>query len=199
MTFEELRSRLDELAGSLSATRRELEALLPHLATVIPLRDVLGMLRDVSRVAANCAAARDGGLKPPPPFYRYVGPRLPGAPGDEKYGVIYALTQVGGPDPNRFGRPRQQPIGFFWSLEQAEEMLATDTGCLNEAGFFPWAVIEEVCPGLHPTIWDQRYWEYDRQAEQWGKAAGCPAALEGHLREYYGEGSWITPNWCDIG
>jgi hypothetical protein len=190
MTPEEIHSRWRDLVRRLAAARQDLEQLLPHLSGETHLGIARGVLRDVSRAAFNCTSITEQGAEPPP-FAVSNGPKLGGS--------IYALTQIGGPDPNQRGRPRRGTVGFFWTVEQAEEVLAENYGHLNEAGFYPWAVIEEVAPGLHPDKWDQRYWEYDRRTEQWKKVDGCPAVLQGYLREWYGGEIRRGPTWCEIG
>jgi hypothetical protein len=206
MTPEELKPRMAELAGVLSAAGGELERLLPDLVGYPDLDVVRGVLRDVSRAAFNCTTIAEKGSGRSRPFAVSKGPELGGA--------IYALTTIGDPDRagpcRRAARPTPEPastmipgphrrtVGFFWTLEQAEEVLVNDYGDLDEEMYYPWAVIEEVCPGVYPDVRSQRYWEYDRQAERWKKADGCPASLQAHMRPD-SRGVRFVRNWSEIG
>jgi hypothetical protein len=118
--------------------------------------------------------------------------------GPELGGVIYALTTIGDPNRTGPGPMRCRTVGYFWALEQAEEVLTEDYGDLDEEMFYPWAVIEEVCPGVYPNVRSQRFWEYDRQVEGWKKADGCPASLQEHMRPD-SRGVRIVSNWSQIG
>src|SRR5262245_54812976 len=125
MTPEELNSRLGNLARFLSSVRADLEALLPHLSRETYLEVVRRILADVSRAAVNCdAVTRVDGTDRPLPFVVSLGPPLAGA--------IYSLTTIGadqeqGTTRYPFGeiqqRMRRRTVGFFWTPEQAEEIL----------------------------------------------------------------------------
>jgi hypothetical protein len=189
MTTKEVEERLYVLTRQLAVARRDLEQLLPHLSGEYRLDVARGVLRDVSVAAFNCRAILKQGSGP---FAVSQGPRVGGA--------IYALTTIGPPDPDLRGRLRRRTVGFFWTLEQAEEFVAGAGDGLAEASWYRWAVVEEMAPGVSPARYDQWYWEYDRQAEQWEKAGGLPAALQAHMREqdFYRYDS-THPVWCDIG
>jgi hypothetical protein len=190
MTPEELKPRMAELAGVLSAAGGELERLLPELVGYPDLDVVRGVLRDVSRAAFNCTTIAGQGSGRSRPFAVSKGPELGG--------VIYALTTIGDPNRTGPGPMRCRTVGYFWALEQAEEVLTEDYGDLDEEMFYPWAVIEEVCPGVYPDVRSQRFWEYDRQAERWKKADGCPASLQAHVRPD-SRGVRFVSNWSQIG
>ena len=53
-------------------------------------------------------------------------------------------------------------VGYFSTVERAIECLEKNWGDLNEAGYYPWAVIEAVPEGLYPVL-DQEesiFWEW---------------------------------------
>src|SRR5262249_27217413 len=196
MTPEELRSRLGNVARLLSSAREDLEALIPHLSRETYLEVVRRVLTDVSRAAANCDAVTSAeGTDRPLPFVVSLGPPTAGA--------IYSLTTIGadqehGATRYPFGeiqqRMRRRTVGFFWTPEQAEEILVENHGDLDEAGWYRWAVVEAISPGLYPPGQEHQWWEYDLQAEQWKKLAECPAAL-GEYRER----NRVGGPWCEIG
>jgi hypothetical protein len=167
MTPEELKARLEDLARRLSAAREDLGRLLPELASEPDRKVTRGLLDDLACAVAHCTAlgvAAATGQRAP--VACSLGPRLPG--------VIYSLTTVGA-DPAEgntrypFGqvqeRMRRRTVGFFWTAEQAEEVLAHNHGHLDEAGWYRWAVVGQMPAGLYPRGDGQRWWEFDPPSE----------------------------------
>jgi hypothetical protein len=89
---------------------------------------------------------------------------------------------------------RRRTVGFFWAVEQAEEILARNRGALDEAGWYRWAVIEDVSAGLYPSGCNHRWWEYDRQSDKWQKLEQCPAPIAEYLQL-----NRVSNHWCEIG
>jgi hypothetical protein len=80
--------------------------------------------------------------------------------------MIYAITTI------RIENemPRVRTVGVFTSLQHAEEVLDNNWGDLNEAGYYPWAVIESVEEGLYPiSPYFVQFYVFDRQNEKWNK------------------------------
>jgi len=58
---------------------------------------------------------------------------------------IFIITTLH-PEKGRF-----RTVGWFPTLEEAQKVLEKNWGSLNEAGWYPYAVIEAIAPGLYPT------------------------------------------------
>lgn len=194
MTPEEIKERVRELCGAFASLREALEGLLPHLSADTHLAVFRGMLADVSRAAANCAScAHEGPGRPP------IAVPL----GPPASGVFYSLTTVGAdqeqgasgyPHGEVQERMRRRTVGIFAAPEEAEAALANNYGDLAEAGWYRWAVIEEVRAGLYPGGREHQWWEYDKKADRWEKREGRPAPI----REYL-ERNRIGGHWCEVG
>lgn len=62
-------------------------------------------------------------------------------------------------------------VGYYFTQEKAIECLEKNWMDLNEAGYWPWAVIEKVEEGVYPLINDKQslWFEYNRENKKWNK------------------------------
>ncbi len=68
-------------------------------------------------------------------------------------------------------------VGYMETQEKALQCLYEDWGDLNEAGYWPWAVIEEVEEGLYPRINDKKSIWFEYGNKRWIKLNRRPAWL----------------------
>ena len=72
-------------------------------------------------------------------------------------------------------------VGFFPTKEEAIEILENNYGDLNEAGWYPWAVIEEIEDGLYPfdvhIEEKQIFFEWNEKKETWQKIDDYPLKI----------------------
>lgn len=67
---------------------------------------------------------------------------------------IYAVTTLrydGGDEMQVAGRDRCRTVGFYHDLPTAKKTVEENIGDLWEAGWYPYAVVEAVEPGLYPS------------------------------------------------
>jgi hypothetical protein len=61
-------------------------------------------------------------------------------------------------DPNII---RNRSVGWFPTLERAEEVVVSNEGDIYEAGHYNHCVIEEVVPGLYPHITREEWFKWE--------------------------------------
>lgn len=74
-------------------------------------------------------------------------------------------------------------VGFFEDKKNAEYCLEHDVGGLNEAGYYPWAVIEKIPEGLYPIPeqYESEFWEWKGKIDgHWERMKKPPEGQEGN-------------------
>jgi hypothetical protein len=78
-------------------------------------------------------------------------------------------------------------VGFFAKKEDASYCLEHDVGSLNEAGYYPWAVVEKIPEGLYPmpSQEDNEFWEWvGREDGHWQIMQATPdGMMDNNYRE----------------
>lgn len=74
-------------------------------------------------------------------------------------GFVYTITTITSLSSKRDSRT----VGFYRSLEDADECLKNDWGSLDEAGYYRYAIIERVMEGLYNLH------NSDKKREWWHK------------------------------
>ena len=106
---------------------------------------------------------------------------------------VYAVTTIGKVQKEA---SRIRTVGIWADKAQALDILKKNFGDLNEAGYYPWAVIE-LCPfGLYPVFDEEKHpqtW-FEFKDGAWVKLDKIPDYLS----------SWLTANyslnkWYEIG
>lgn len=68
---------------------------------------------------------------------------------------------------------KNRTVGFYFTLEKAEECVRKDWGDLDEAGYYNYLVIERLREGLYPSVSlnpDHQLWfKHDRTEDKWVK------------------------------
>ncbi|MHA2279524.1 MAG: hypothetical protein ACXAC5_01345 [Promethearchaeota archaeon] len=95
---------------------------------------------------------------------------------------LCVITTWGGED----YRNRRNSVGLFESREKACEALELNLGDLNEAGWYPFAIIEELEFGLYPDSILVAVYIYDREEGEWRKCPTTPPAIIKCLEKYNG-------------
>lgn len=82
---------------------------------------------------------------------------------------------------------RKRTVGLYATLEKAQEALNKNWGGLNEAGWYPWAVIESVEFGLCPHhAQTQVFYEYWRgENEGWRQLPAMPVRIEKFMEDHH--------------
>lgn len=84
---------------------------------------------------------------------------------------VFAITTIGIKLPIERLMPedvlRIRTVGIFATAQKASEVLTKNWGGLDEAGYYRYAVIEEVKFGLYPDQKMISWWTYDREKERW--------------------------------
>jgi hypothetical protein len=60
-------------------------------------------------------------------------------------------------------------VGFYLNPQKAIERVQENCCDLNEAGYYPYIVIEEMPEGIHKESWNTTLFEYDRNSERFKK------------------------------
>lgn len=55
---------------------------------------------------------------------------------------------------------RDRIVGWFPTLEEAIDEVENNSGDINEAGYYPWALIEETEPYLYPHIRSEHWYKW---------------------------------------
>lgn len=100
---------------------------------------------------------------------------------------VYAVTTYH-LDEAAEGRDRLQPrtVGLFASRESAVQCVEGNMGDLNEAGWYRWAVIEEVELGLYPcSAGTAAFYGFDRSNDKWVGLDSRPAELPDDLASFH--------------
>ena len=58
-------------------------------------------------------------------------------------------------------------VGFFHELENAHEWLRLNEGDINEDGYYPFAVIEEVKPGFYTFPREERWYQWNKDTKRY--------------------------------
>ena len=103
---------------------------------------------------------------------------------------VFAITTVGfySLDPtypcaeHLKGTMRQRTVGLFGNLEHAQKILDGDYGDLNEAGWYPWAIIEQIEFGLYPEMEPSGALFYEYDGNGWKKLDGIPQIIADYLK-----------------
>ena len=85
---------------------------------------------------------------------------------------IYTITAIGlwsNKYPEKAGQHRKRIWGWYSNFYEAEEAVIENVTDMNEAGYYPWIVIEEVSEGICPiTMEDKAKWyEFDAKDEKY--------------------------------
>lgn len=83
--------------------------------------------------------------------------------------MVYVITTFAisnPPNPNTYNElVRHRTVGLFWKKEDAFDILHHNYGDLWEAGYYPYAVVEEVGEGLYPLKINHWFFEYHNEQE----------------------------------
>jgi hypothetical protein len=71
--------------------------------------------------------------------------------------TVRHLTAVGG----------IRAVGFFHTFEEASECVAENAGDISEEGYYRFAVIEEVQPGIYVYPRNESWWAWDKEKEKY--------------------------------
>jgi len=58
-------------------------------------------------------------------------------------------------------------VGFYYTFEEANECIENNDLDINEAGYYHFAVIEKVIPGLYTYPRDEFWYRWDNGKEQY--------------------------------
>lgn len=81
---------------------------------------------------------------------------------DRKVKPIYTITTVRGAL-----QAGSRAVGFFHNVEEAEEALKKNIMDINECGYYPFAVIESVSPGIYMYPRDEFWYKFNRKTEEY--------------------------------
>lgn len=95
-------------------------------------------------------------------------------------------------------------IGIYESIEDAESVLVKDEADADEAGYYIWAVIEEVPFGTYGAVFrdrdKDRWYEYNAGEDQWERVEARPAKFtEAWIATHPGWHPDRIAAWCSIG
>lgn len=74
-------------------------------------------------------------------------------------------------------------VGLFQDSADAFEALEHNWGDLNEGGWFPWAIVEEMEFGLYPDLIFVAAYLFDQEGGEWRKCPGMPDAISKRLEK----------------
>jgi len=69
---------------------------------------------------------------------------------------------------DKFGVSGSRTVGYFRTLQEAKDCIAQNWGDIYEDGYYPYAVIEGVEPGLYPTTLDSIWYKWEGDFETGG-------------------------------
>lgn len=99
---------------------------------------------------------------------------------------IFAITTIGF-EKDGFEKTtnmRRRTVGIFKTLEDAQKVMNRNYGGLNEAGWYPYAVIEEIEFGLYPLVQsDAIFYQYLTALEKWIKLKSVPEEVDRYMKE----------------
>lgn len=76
--------------------------------------------------------------------------------------------------PCKWNDLQSRTVGCFATVEKALEVVKNNWGDLNEAGYYPWLVIEEMPFGLHPMPVQAIWFHWD---DGWQRIEDLPSEL----------------------
>ena len=79
--------------------------------------------------------------------------------------MIYIVTTFAKQEDNRI--VRQRSVGYFEQKEEAFYAVHHNVGDLNEAGYYPYATIEETEEGIYPIPANFWFFEWDKKAKEY--------------------------------
>lgn len=60
--------------------------------------------------------------------------------------------------------PDVRCFGYFPSWLTTMKRVFTNTCDINEAGYYPWIIVEKIGPGIHPLVEREWWFAYDKKA-----------------------------------
>jgi hypothetical protein len=87
--------------------------------------------------------------------------------------MIYTITTFGSPEPNAI----QRTVGYFTTLEEAQEAVLVDGAHLHEA-LYDYALIESIVPGIYPHSEDVNWFKWNKETRGWSMIPGAPDGME---------------------
>jgi len=82
---------------------------------------------------------------------------------------------------------RSRTVGVFSSQQEAEDVLIENLGDLNEAGYYPYAVVEKIKTGLYPNPEQMSVWRF--MNVNWLQCVAHPDPVKRYLQTVTGFGS----------
>ena len=73
---------------------------------------------------------------------------------------LYFVATVGKID--SYGAKGTRVVGYFKTLADAKYCIEHNCGDIYEDGYYPYALIEAVEPGLYPTTFDSIWYKWDK-------------------------------------
>jgi len=80
---------------------------------------------------------------------------------------MYFISMIRGFD--KYGTNGNRCVGYFETFQEAEEAVINNDCDIYEAGYYPYAVIEGVKPGLY-AISEKSFWyQYNKETKKYEK------------------------------
>ena len=80
---------------------------------------------------------------------------------------VYFISMLKGWD--KYGPTGLRTVGYFESFEEAEERVVDNVCDLYEDGYWPYAIIENIEPGLYNICERPIFYKFNKEKEQFEK------------------------------